>query len=328
LTPSESLDGTKEKIAMNHKELNAVTGAFSYTGKYISSRLLAQGKQVINLTGHPERPTPAGQPIKAVPFHFDQPEALVSSLQGVGTLYNTYWVRFNYGKTTFASAVQNTRILIQAAKSAGVERIVHVSITNPSLDSPLPYFRGKAQLEEAIQQSGLSYAILRPTVVFGEEDILINNIAYLLRRSPLFAIPGSGDYRLQPIFVDDLAEIAVQAGQESQNFIRDTAGPETFSFNELVELLAARVHSQARILHLSPDLALFLSRLVGIALRDVVLTPNEMRGLMANLLVSEDPPMGHTSLSSWLEENGEKLGQRYASELQRHYRPPAQPHFT
>ena len=91
---------------------------------------------------------------------------------------------------------------------------MHISITNPSLDSPLPYFRGKAILEKEIRASGISHAIVRPTVLFGKEDILINNITYLLRRLPVFAIPGSGDYRLQPIYVEDLAEIAVEAWRE------------------------------------------------------------------------------------------------------------------
>lgn len=305
---------------METPELNVVTGAFGYTGKYIARRLLAMGKRVRTLTGHPNRPNPFGERLDVAPFNFDHPSALIESLRGATTLYNTYWVRFSYGENTFERAVENTRTLIRAAEEAGVRRIVHVSITNASPESHLPYFRGKGLLEQAIIRSGLSYAIIRPTVIFGDEDILINNIAWLLRRFPVFAVLGSGDYRLQPVFVEDMAEITVGAGQKDENMILDAVGPEVYTFDELVRLIAKTIHSRARIVHLPPDLALFLSKLVGYIVNDVVLTRDEVEGLMANLLVSEGPPTGHTHLSDWLAENGESVGARYASELNKHYR--------
>ena len=303
---------------MNNEKI-AVTGAFSYTGKYITRRLLARGNQVITLTGHSDRPNEFKDRVEAFPFHFENPDALTASLLGVETLYNTYWVRFDHGERTFDRAVANTRVLINCAQAAGVQRLVHVSISNPSIDSHLPYFRGKALLEEAIQQSGLSYAILRPTVIFGREDVLINNIAYLLRRFPVFAVPGSGDYRLQPVFVEDMAELAIQAGHEDKNLTLDVVGPEIFTFDELVSLIAQVLGSRARLIHLPPGLALALSRLVGLAVGDVVLTRDELAGLSAGLLVSSLPPSGQTKFSEWVRENVQNLGREYASEIGRHY---------
>jgi NADH dehydrogenase len=305
---------------MNTSELHVVTGAFGYTGKYITRRLLAKGVRVKTLTGHPDRENSFGDQVTVAPFNFDDPVALAESLRGATTLYNTYWVRFEHGDATFAKAVENTKTLIAAAGEAGVSRIVHVSITNPSPDSALPYFKGKALLEEAIIQSGLSYAIIRPTVIFGLEDILVNNIAWILRRFPVFAVPGGGGYRLQPIYVEDMADIAVSAGGQAENAIIDAVGPDVFTFDELVRLVAEKTGSRARILHLPPGLALFLSRLVSLGVGDVVLTRDEVDGLMANLLVSEDPPTGQTRLADWLEENAASVGVRYASELVRHYR--------
>ncbi len=298
---------------------SAITGAFGYSGKYIARKLLAAGEQVITLTGNPNRPNPFDGQIKAFPFNFHDPNALAASLRGVDTLYNTYWVRFDHGATQHSGAVENTLALFHAAQSAGVRRVVHVSITNPSLDSHLPYFRGKAQLEQALQASGLSYAILRPTVIFGQEDILINNIAWLLRRFPLFALPGNGSYRLQPIFVEDLAALAVQAGRMEENLLWDAVGPRIYRFDELVSLLRATVGSRAGILRLPPGLALNLSRLVGIFVGDVILTRDEVDGLMADLLVSAQPPRGQTRLEDWLKTNRETFGTRYANELKRHF---------
>ena len=301
-------------------ELNVVTGAFGYSGKYITRRLLSQGKMVRTLTGHADRPNPFGNRVSIAPFNFDDPALLAKSLEGADVLFNTYWIRFSHGDMTFNRAVVNTKLLFEAAKKAGVRRIVHVSITNASADSPLPYFRGKGLLEEALIDSGLSYAIIRPAVIFGDEDVLINNIAWILKRVPAFAIPGSGEYRLQPIYVEDMAKIADDAAQSDKNLIIDAIGPETYTFNELVRLIGDKTGSRARIIHLNAELTLLMSGLIGHLVKDVVLTREEVIGLMADTLVTESAPTGTTRLSTWLEQNSAKVGSRYASELGRHYR--------
>ena len=305
---------------MGITELNVVTGAFSYTGKYITRRLLSMGEGVRTLTGRSNRGNSFGYQVSASPFNFDNPSQLMKSLQGATTLYNTYWIRFSHRQVTFDKAVENTKTLIKAAEEADVHRIVHISITNPSEESSFPYFRGKALVEKAIIRSKLSYAIIRPTVIFGAEGILINNIAWLLRKFPIFAVFGSGDYRIQPIFVEDVAEIAISAGHKDGNIVMDAAGPEIYTFNELIRLIADKTHSRARIVHLRPGLALSLARLISYTIRDVVINKDEVEGLMSNLLVSGGQPTGQTRLSEWLNQNADSVGAKYASELERHYR--------
>lgn len=279
------------------------------------------GQPVRTLTGHPNRLDPFQGRVEAMPFAFDRPAELARSLRGTSTLYNTYWVRFEYGSVTFARAVRNTLALFNAAREAGVTRIVHVSITGASADSPLPYFRGKGLLEEALKATGLGYAILRPTVIFGREDILMNNIAWILRKFPVFAVPGDGRYRVQPVYVDDAAGIAVDAGRETTNVTIDAVGPETYAYDDLVQLVAGVLGRSPRIVHVPPVLALLASKTLGGFLKDVVLTRDEIDGLMAGLLVSHGAPTGTTRLHLWLGENAATLGARYASELERHYRP-------
>lgn len=306
-------------LVMEIPELNVVTGAFSYTGKYITRQLLSMGKRVRTLTGRSDHEKFFGSQVTTSPFNFDNLNLLTESLRGAATLYNTYWVRFPHGQVTFDKAIENTKTLIKAAEAAGVRRIVHISITNPSQESPLPYFRGKALVEKAIIHSKLSYAIIRPTVIFGMEGILINNIAWLLRKFPIFAIPGSGDYQIQPVYVEDVAKVAVSAGHNDDNLVIDAIGPEVFTFDELVRLIAEKIHSRANVIHVSPMLALFLARLIGYAVRDVVITKNEIQGLMSNLLVSKSPPTGQMCLSDWLKQNADRIGVSYISGLQRHY---------
>jgi NADH dehydrogenase len=301
-------------------EVAMVTGAFSFTGKYLTERLLLRGQQVRTLTGHAGNAHLFGGQVEVFPYHFDDVGALVRSLEGVSTFYVSYWVRFSYGQMTHARAVEHTKVLFRAAKEAGVQRVVYISISNPSITSPLPYFSGKARLEEALRDSGLSFAILRPAVLFGPEGILLNNIAWLVRRFPVFAVPGSGEYRLQPIFVEDLADLMLGMGQRRDAVVMDAVGPEVYRFDDLVRLIAKRVHGTASIVHLPPGAMLAVSQMMSLLLGDVVLTGDEIRGLMDNLLVSPDPPTAPTRLSVWLEGYGDKMGKRYFSELRRHYR--------
>lgn len=305
---------------MPEHDFDVVTGASGYTGRYITRMLLSRGRRVRTLTGHPTRANPFGDQIESAPFNFDRPDDLARGLEGAGAIYNTYWIRFPYGGQTFGSAVANTRVMIEAATRAGVRKFVHISVTNAATSSPLPYFRGKAMVEAAIKESALSYAIIRPALIFGVEDILLNNIAWLLRRLPFFAIPGRGDYRVQPIFAADLAEIAVDAARDGGSVVLDAVGPEIFTFDELVRMIASAVHRKSRIGHVDPRIALAFTQIVSWMVRDVMLTRDEIRGLMTDLLVTDSPPNGATRFSEWLRSNCDKIGIAYASELARHFR--------
>ena len=304
---------------MPHPDTAVVTGAFSYTGRYVSQRLLDDGVRVKTLTGHPNRRDPFGGRVEAAPLDFSDPDGLYRSMQGAGILYNTYWVRFERGRTTFDRAVENSSVLFEAAAKAGINRIVHISVSNASSGSRLPYFRGKGQVEELLKGLGVPYAIIRPTLTFGAGDLLLNNMAWALRRFPFFPICGNGNYPVQPIYAGDLADQAVAAASQAGNSVSDAAGPDTLSFEALLRLIASSMGAPCRLVHTPPSLGLTLTRLVGLMMRDVVLTRDEVDGLMAGLLTSDAAPTGTTALSSWLEDNSHHLGRRYASELNRHF---------
>jgi NADH dehydrogenase len=302
---------------MVSQAIHVVTGAYGFSGKYITERLLAAGHTVRTLTNSFNRENPFQGRVTAYPYNFNDPEKLIESLSGASVLYNNYWVRFNHRNFSYAQAVDNSLKLFDAAKKAGIKRIVHVSITNPSLDSPFEYFSGKAKLEKAIIESGMSYAILRPAVLFGREDILINNIAWFLRRFPVFGVFGDGKYRLQPIFVDDLAELAVEQGKKTENVVIDAIGPETFTYHDLAQEIGKAISKRRPIITVPPLKGFILGKLVGMLQHDVTITYDEIRGLMADLLYTESPPIGKTKLSVWLKENAESVCLRYSNELKR-----------
>jgi NADH dehydrogenase len=298
--------------------LDAITGAFSYTGRFLAPRLLAHGRQLRTLTNHPNRQSPLFSRVETLPLDFRR-AWLVEALRGVDTLYNTYWVRSNLGAASFEQAVRNTGVLIDAAKEAGVRRFVHVSIANPDR-SHLPYYRGKAALERRVRESGMSFAIVRPTLLFGHGDVLINNIAWFLRHLPVFGIPGDGKYRLQPVFVEDYADRIVEAGRSTENLTVDVAGPQRFTFEGLVRVLRDGMGVRTLLIPMPPLFALAGARAVSTVLRDITLTRNELRGLMEELLISDSPSTCPTRLTEWLGEHHAELGRVYASEVTRHYR--------
>ena len=297
----------------------AVTGALGFSGRHIAARLLERGDAVVNLTNHPDRPDPFEGRIAARPLAFDRPDELAAALEGVDTLFNTYWVRFPRAGVTHADAVRRSRVLFEAAAAAGIRRIVHVSIANPGPESRLSYYRGKAQVEAALATCGVSHAILRPTVLFGDEPILVNSIAWLMRRFPVFAIPGDGRYGVQPIAVEDLAGLALEAAAIGNDLTWDAAGPEVYAFTELVEAIRTATGSGARLVHVPAPLALVAATALGHVVGDTLLTREELEALTSGLLVSRELPRGRARFSDWLAANGGRLGRAYLPEVERHF---------
>jgi NADH dehydrogenase len=305
---------------MHNGAFDVVTGAFSFTGRFIARRLMAQDRRLKTLTNHPNRAGSEDIKAEIAPLQFADREALVASLHGAQVLYNTYWVRFHHGRVRFGEAVANTRVLMGAARDAGVRKVVHISVSNPAEDSTLDYYAGKARAERAVRESGLAWAIVRPTLIFGAGDILINNIAWLLRRLPFFGIPGRGDYRLQPVAGEDVAAIATWAAEQVDNVTVDAAGPDIIYYSEMVESIAIAVRKHPRFLYMSPRNALRAVKVLDRIVNDVMLNEPELEGLMQELLVSKERPRGTLRLDNWLLTHAENLGTRYASELDRHWR--------
>ncbi len=302
---------------MTTSRTDVVTGAFSFTGRYIAERLLADGRRVTTLTNHPDRTTPFADEVRAEPYRFDDPEALAASFEGADTLYNTFWIRDPRAGPPPGNAVRYSRRLIRAAEAADVRRIVHFSVSKAT-ESPLPYYRAKASVERLVEEADLSHAILRPTLVFGRDDLLVNNLAWVLRRFPVFPVFGDGSYRVQPVFVGDVADIAVEQGGMTGDQTVDVAGPETYPFEALVRLLVEHLSARCHLVRAPPRLAHLGVRALERLFRDVILRWDEVRGLMSELLVSDAPPNGETSFDDWLSVHAHRLGTEYTSYRERY----------
>ena len=306
------------------KDAHVVTGAFGYSGRWIAKELLNCGHRVRTLTNAIGRDDPFNGQVEVKPIDFTDHDSMVSSLSDADVLYNTYWVRYKDRKGGYEHeiAVSNTGKLISAAEDAGIRRIVHFSVANPDKAPDWTYFAGKMKVERMITESTLSHAILRPTVFFGgDRDVLINNMAWLIRRFPIFGVFGLGSYPIQPVHISDVARIAVEQGALIENVVLDVAGPEKFSYNEYVRLISRSMGLKRIIIPVPPILAWLVGKVVGIIVSDRVITRAEIRGLMNGLMASDDKPLGIVKFSEWIEENGVKLGLRYQNDMkERKYR--------
>ncbi|HBL16787.1 MAG TPA: epimerase [Elusimicrobia bacterium] len=293
-----------------------VTGGFSYIGSAVAAECLRRGFSVHTLTN---RRPPDGTRLTRSELRFD-PEYLAKELAGATAFINTYWIRFPWAGLGFPAAVRNSAMLIDASARARVGRIVHVSVSNAPGADDLDYYAGKAAVERLVRNAGIAYAIVKPTLVVGPADVLTNNIAWLLRRFPVFLLPEGGSYRLQPVTLPDAARLIVEAALETRNLEADAAGPEVFTFAGYVRQIAAACGLRRVFLPAPNPVVLGALGLLGLMLRDRVLTRDELVGLQREMLFSKTPALGRESVSAWLRASGQELGRRYVNDLDRHFR--------
>jgi len=298
-----------------------ITGASGFIGGAVTERIVDRA-EVRSLTSHPAK-NRFGARVPSFPYEFDRPDRMAAAFRGVDVFVNSYYVRFRYRDKTFERAVAESRALIELARSAGVRRIVHVSVSNAREDSDLPYYSNKARIERLVSESGIEHTILRPAIVVGRGDILVNNIAYFLRRMPVFTVFGDGSYRAQPMTLDAFADIAVEAidGAHASQTIA-VAGPIDWPFIDMVRAVRSAVGSRTAVVQAPPFVALAGLKVAGLFLRDVVLTSDEIKGLTREYLYADRPVRRGVDFSTWLadESVASRLGLEYASELARHFR--------
>jgi uncharacterized protein YbjT (DUF2867 family) len=299
--------------------VHVVTGAFSYTGSYVARALLERGERVRTLSRRPDPEHALAGGVEFAPLQFADEAALTRDLSGATTLFNTYWVRFPHGETTWASVLDNTRTLIRAARAAAVGRIVQFSVSNASEDSPYGYFRAKALAERALREAELPHAIVRPTLIFGRGDLLLSNIAWTLRRSPVFLLPGGRRYATQPVAVEDVAELAVELAGRSDDVMADAAGPAVYSFRQLVAAVRDAIGARTRLVACPPFAVVVATRAASILLRDDLVRREELAALGDDLLVSHAPPSSARRLEDWLAEEAHDLGRSFISERRRNW---------
>jgi NADH dehydrogenase len=157
----------------------------------------------------------------------------------------------------------------------------------------------------------------------GHRNVLINNIAWMLRKFPIFGVFGMGNYPIQPVHVKDVARVAVEQGESRENVTIDVTGPETFRYKEYIGMMAKSMSLRRIILPMPPFVSWLFGKFLGLLLQDLVITRAEIKGLRRGLMASDEDPLGQLKFSEWIAEHGKDFGKRYQNDLkERKYRSP------
>jgi len=309
----------------------AITGANSYTGRYISKILLASTDtnfKIRNLTNSPNRKHDLGEKaFETMPLAYHDTSQMAKILEGTDVLFNTYWVRYNdYKGITREQSIQNSKNIVDAAKMAGVKKIVYSSHTQTSLDSPLQYIRGKAEVEQYIRESGLEYGFVKPCCIFGDtpdESIVINNISYFMRTFPVFPVSGdASSYHLQPVHVRDLAELMVDCATDPAKTSHEVdAVGHKFTVNELLTTIKDTLGLRRLIVnHVPIDVCYYGTKPIDLIFNDKFIERDDLLLMSSGITCSLEPPTGKRKLTDFLEKYKDTIGRRYISSNARYYK--------
>ena len=260
----------------------AVAGGSGFVGAGIVVELHRRGENVVVLSHRPERARATlPDEVEAHKADVADPQSLGPGLAGCEALVislafpNSPMESPRRGYTFDAVDAAGTERLVASAQAAGVRRIVYISGAGAAADAPRHWFRAKARAEAAVTGSGLEYTIIRPTWVYGPDDVALNRFLGFARWLPFVPLTGSGNQQLSPVFIDDVGRLAADAvrSDSARNQVFELGGPETLSMREIIRT-ALRVSGRRRPLLPAPAILLKLGAWPLQFLPSPPLTPN------------------------------------------------------
>ncbi len=223
-----------------------ITGATGYIGRHLVARLISQGERPRCLVRDIQRARgilPADK-VELVQGDTTLPDVLADAVQGVDTIVHTAFItadrKQSAGNQYEVTNVGGTTNLINAAKQAGVKRIIELSGLGTRPDKPGSYMQGRYLAEKLLIDSGLAWTIIRPSVVFGKDASFIKGLVDLIKASPVVPLIGGGKIMFQPIYVEDVVSIITKILQDPERTsgkIYTIGGPGYYSFTDIIDLL-------------------------------------------------------------------------------------------
>lgn len=230
-----------------------VTGASGYIGRHLVARLVQEGEKPRCLVRNVKRAAsilPAAG-IELVQGDTTQSASLEDAVQGIETIVHAAFLTADrkeraphqYEKTN----VEGTANLIQAAKKAGVRRIIEISGLGTRPDKPGSYMQGRYLAEQMLKESGLDWTIIQPSVLFGKDAPFIKGLTDLIHTSPVVPLIGGGKIQFQPIYVEDVVTVILHVLHEPERTRNKTytiGGPEYYTFTQVIDLLLHTMHTK------------------------------------------------------------------------------------
>jgi uncharacterized protein YbjT (DUF2867 family) len=237
----------------------ALAGGSGFIGRAIARRLVAGGIHVRVLTRNPEsaRARLNLPGVEFVSADIGNPASLLQALGEANAIvdaiqFDGYPVENPRRGLTFERVdYGGVLALVDAAKQSGVDRFIYISGAAADEKSAHPGFRAKGRAERAIRESGLTYTIFRPSLIYGPEDKVVNGLARALRFAPIFGVPGTGRQKVQPVLVDDLAAcVTLALSGRGHNRTYEIGGPELMTFDEMMRVIMDASRHRRPLFHI------------------------------------------------------------------------------
>jgi NADH dehydrogenase len=263
----------------------AVTGASGFVGSHLIDRLLRDGHEITVLSHSQRGRVHLDERIRVVSGSVEDPEALTALCAGNQVVFHLVGIIAETRTKTFQkTVVEATRLLVGASLREKVMKLVYLSAIGASADSATKYYRSKFEAEQSVKLSGLNYTILRPSIIFGAGDGFVSMLSRMIRLSPFTPVIGSGRYRLQPVYIDDVTSAMSQCvtKEETSAEIIDLAGPERLEYLEILHIIK-RVLNKRRV---NIHLPLMLMKMAA-AVMEKILKPAPLTTDQLTMLVGE-----------------------------------------
>jgi len=315
---------------MDYREV-LVTGGTGFVGTHVCRALIARRflpRLLVRVGSESRIPEDVRNACRVTLGDVADREAVEYAAQGTMAIVHLVGIirEFPRQDVTFERLhVAATRNAVDAARRWEIPRFLHMSALGARPGGPTGYSDSKGRAEEIVRQSGLSWTIFRPSVIYGPGDRFINELAAILRKAPFLPVPGDGSYRLQPVFIGDVAmgfaDALLKAGTEGR--VYEVGGPERISYDDLLDRVAASVGCRARKVHVPLSLLRPVVRRME-RFRKFPLTTNQLEMLLAENICNHEPfysAFGFTPLSLSDYLSGGLGGRPSASEGARKGRP-------
>ena len=279
----------------NNQKLVTIFGGSGFVGRYVVKALAQRGYRIRvacrrpDLAGH-LRPLGSVGQIQPIQANLRYPESVERALDGSYAVINLVGILYNSGKQNFdAVQARGARVVAKAAKQAGISTYVHMSAIGADAASDVDYQRTKAEGEAAALQNNPKCIIVRPSIIFGQEDDFFNRFADMAKMAPALPLIGGGTTKFQPVYVGDVAEVIARGvdGNLKGGATYELGGPRVASFKECLELLLKVIQRKKPLISIPFALARLQGAVLGL-LPKPLLTVDQVRMLEVDNVVSKE----------------------------------------
>ncbi|MSP95166.1 MAG: complex I NDUFA9 subunit family protein [Alphaproteobacteria bacterium] len=280
--------------AIPSTKLAVVYGGSGFLGRHIVRALANDGWRIRVAVRHPNtahflKPMGRVGSIQIVKTNINNDASVEAAMHGADAVINLVGILVPGGSQRFdAIHIEGARRIARLAAAQGVARLVHISALGAAKDSTARYFRTKAEGEAAVRDAYASATVFRPSLVFGPEDDFFNRFGWLARMSPVLPLIGGGKTRFQPVYVGDVAQAIVQvlAKPETAGKVFELAGPQVYTFKEIMQLVLRETRRKRILLPLPFRIARIQAMFLGL-LPKPLLTLDQVRMLATDNVPSD-----------------------------------------